>query len=550
VAQAQSVIGAKMSKLSLASLANLQNDTTATTKINTNSSSTVTAMENTLSRDGTSPNQMGANLDMNNYTILNLPAPNAPTNPVRLQDLSSLIGGGIIVDPLPVGGTTGQVLFKNSNANYDTVWQSPTAFTQYQTLINQTLIDATSSGSTIYVASTATIQAITLTSKTINFVFLPGAAITVDGTITFETCDHGVINGNNAIFTWAGNATDPMVVLSRSQYMSFEKMQIICSSSAPLHTAFRTMSTLTGQVSHGHRFIDILVQSNSNPNGLKYGWVIGYNGASNGNNDDEHIFQRCVVNNYDKAAYAIQQPESKSHRFYDCVFVASSSGLNGVTTESGNGGDGGGSFYWMGGGGGANTDVDFALGPADDLILISDLDVESSKRLVRTGQSASPWPLHIRNCRIATDALSSDGKLIDYEDRGPLIVENCIISNDLNRNVAFNLSASGRVQGISIGNNITSNLANPHTTDDTSKGRWLVYGTNVAVGTGGSLPDPVPMPMIIPVLTFAEVSAITVKGAICQITDSTTGTSGATITGGGSTDVLGRYNGTNWVVVA
>ena len=33
-----------------------------------------TALENTLSRDGTSPNTMGANLDMNSYDILNVDA--------------------------------------------------------------------------------------------------------------------------------------------------------------------------------------------------------------------------------------------------------------------------------------------------------------------------------------------------------------------------------------------------------------------------------------------------------------------------------------------
>ena len=43
----------------------------ATTLINANNTKVEVAMENTLSRDGTSPNQMGANLDMNGYRILN-----------------------------------------------------------------------------------------------------------------------------------------------------------------------------------------------------------------------------------------------------------------------------------------------------------------------------------------------------------------------------------------------------------------------------------------------------------------------------------------------
>lgn len=51
------------------------------------------ALDNTLSRDGTAPNQMEAALDMNGNQILNLPAPSDPTDPVRLQDLASYGGG-------------------------------------------------------------------------------------------------------------------------------------------------------------------------------------------------------------------------------------------------------------------------------------------------------------------------------------------------------------------------------------------------------------------------------------------------------------------------
>lgn len=50
------------------------------------------AFDNTLSRDGTGPNYMEVPLDMNGYTITNLPAPVAATDPVRLQDISDYTG--------------------------------------------------------------------------------------------------------------------------------------------------------------------------------------------------------------------------------------------------------------------------------------------------------------------------------------------------------------------------------------------------------------------------------------------------------------------------
>lgn len=60
-----------MTKVTLANVSSLIDTTTAQTTINNNSAAIVTAVENTLSRDGTSPNTMGANLDMNGYSILN-----------------------------------------------------------------------------------------------------------------------------------------------------------------------------------------------------------------------------------------------------------------------------------------------------------------------------------------------------------------------------------------------------------------------------------------------------------------------------------------------
>lgn len=75
-----------MAKLTLTDVLTLQD---ILTPINLNNAAIETAVENTLSRDGTSPNTMEANLDMNSNRILNLPLPVADQEPVRLQDLIS-----------------------------------------------------------------------------------------------------------------------------------------------------------------------------------------------------------------------------------------------------------------------------------------------------------------------------------------------------------------------------------------------------------------------------------------------------------------------------
>jgi hypothetical protein len=79
-----------MAKLTLSDLASLANQASAIATINANNALIETALENTLSRDGTSPNTMGANLDMNSNRILNLPAASADTEPVRKLEFDEL----------------------------------------------------------------------------------------------------------------------------------------------------------------------------------------------------------------------------------------------------------------------------------------------------------------------------------------------------------------------------------------------------------------------------------------------------------------------------
>lgn len=110
-----------MTKVTLNDVANLLDFTTAATTINGNSDTIETAFDNTLSRDGTTPNQMEANIDMNSFNIINLPAPATNNSPLRLQDLTDFNGTGT-VNLLPTGGTTGQALSKTSNADYAVGW--------------------------------------------------------------------------------------------------------------------------------------------------------------------------------------------------------------------------------------------------------------------------------------------------------------------------------------------------------------------------------------------------------------------------------------------
>lgn len=92
-----------MSKITLNNVGSLIDATTAAVTINNNTATIQAAFDNTLSLDGTSPNQMNNDLDMNSNQILNLPSPGTANSPLRLRDLESFTNGSLVI---PAGGVS------------------------------------------------------------------------------------------------------------------------------------------------------------------------------------------------------------------------------------------------------------------------------------------------------------------------------------------------------------------------------------------------------------------------------------------------------------
>lgn len=76
-----------MSKVPLLPVASIDNS--LINNINTNSNTITTAFDNTLSRNGQSPNQMQSVLDMNSNPIINIPFASTPNQPVALGQLTN-----------------------------------------------------------------------------------------------------------------------------------------------------------------------------------------------------------------------------------------------------------------------------------------------------------------------------------------------------------------------------------------------------------------------------------------------------------------------------
>lgn len=90
-----------MTKLTLTNVANLQNESTAVTALASNNAATIAAVENTVSRDGTTPNHMNADFDMNGNRIINLPDATTDQEPVtysQLLDNLEAVEGGAVID--------------------------------------------------------------------------------------------------------------------------------------------------------------------------------------------------------------------------------------------------------------------------------------------------------------------------------------------------------------------------------------------------------------------------------------------------------------------
>jgi hypothetical protein len=89
--------------------------------INDNSNRIITALENTLSRDGTTPNTMGATLDMNSNRIINLASPLSNSDAARWIDVvNSVVLTGTAI-PSQVGNADKVITTNGTNISWRSV---------------------------------------------------------------------------------------------------------------------------------------------------------------------------------------------------------------------------------------------------------------------------------------------------------------------------------------------------------------------------------------------------------------------------------------------
>lgn len=240
-----------MTKVTLNDVADLTQATTAVVTINSNSNTVETAFDNTLSRDGTAPNSMRSNLDMDSNRILNLPEPLTAEEPLRLQDLVDFTGGTLVIPAIPTGGTSGQVLAKTSGVDYATAWTNDSALVNAGSNIAITGTNP----ATIAVVTTPSWTGATITNPVLNGEATGSAVDTLasPSTLVKRTAAGGIVGiptGYTTTATAAGTTT-LTVNSTYDQFFTGATTQIVVlpvTSTLALGNAFRVVNNSTGAV--------------------------------------------------------------------------------------------------------------------------------------------------------------------------------------------------------------------------------------------------------------------------------------------------------------
>ncbi len=218
------------------------------TKLNANNSAIETAMENTLSRDGTEPNEMNAHLDMNGNEILNVGAPTSGSSAARWAD---------VTDGLELTGTAVPALTGNSgkfltndgtDLSWATVAVSEAAVTTHQAALTILETQITDGSLLARVAGNETI------SGTWNFTTAPTIS---NATIGYLGVPRLSGTGGTADATWKGKcyASTGGVTIPNSVFAAGDTISIYNDSGSAITITQGSGVTLrwAGTASTGNR---------------------------------------------------------------------------------------------------------------------------------------------------------------------------------------------------------------------------------------------------------------------------------------------------------
>ena len=134
-----------MAKISLITVDSLENQTTAVQALNENFGLIAAALENTFSRDGTAPNTMSADVDVNSRRIINLATPIGGSDAARLSDIADALAVDELTLIPALTGNADKIMSNDGSVLY---WAAPSDIPDLGDLIAANNLDDLASAST------------------------------------------------------------------------------------------------------------------------------------------------------------------------------------------------------------------------------------------------------------------------------------------------------------------------------------------------------------------------------------------------------------------
>lgn len=232
---------------------------------NTNNTAIEAALENTLSRDGTAPNAMGANLDMDSHLIRNLSDGTLSADAVNLRQLQATTGTAAAF-PSQTGNankvlkTDGTVVgwekpqdIANSNTPAGNI-----VATTIQTAINELDTEKAADSSVVHLAGTETITGAKTVSATLSMQALIDLSHASAGQVKFPAVQNASDDANTLDDyeegTWTPSLGGTATYVSRSgTYVKIGKLVFFSC-----HVAVDTLGTGSASAISGLPFVVML----------------------------------------------------------------------------------------------------------------------------------------------------------------------------------------------------------------------------------------------------------------------------------------------------
>lgn len=226
------------------------------------------------------------------------------------------------------------------------------------------------------------------------------------------------------IFTWAGNATDPMFDLQDLAQAVFNNFKVVAEVSTPVAEVFRIQNKTGGTTAPRlNHFSDIFIEGTNGGVGIGFRGYVG-TGASDTDNDFNY-FENIRISNYSDGAWSIEGTQEHGWQMVNCrVYTGGYGGdyaVGGPSAAKSN-------VSWIGGFVGGHETADFYLAtPADgsSTTVLQNISSEGSARFLETtGVSGARLPVIMDGIRYAGESLNADGYALYLQTPGPFTIRN------------------------------------------------------------------------------------------------------------------------------